>query len=276
MFDESDVVDGRIAITVVATDLKGAADTLTFFVNVSDETRFTANIRVENRFGAFQEMRFGVGGVTLATTGDGTDGNAFGVLDSNYCEYELPPVPPVDVFDARWTIPERNGTLRNIYPFSNEPGEAIYRARFQAGGETGQSSNNYPIRISWCRADIPEIDAENPGSYYIRDDISNGSIFSFNMKTGEGNAAADIIHATDGACDTIIINRDALEGFIIVYDFTTSVDGGEMTMSNVLAVTNTKPNPFNTSTTITFNVPTSSNVTVESIRCCRFKSGNTC
>ena len=263
-FDASDVVDGRIRIVVVATDKKGASDTLEYIVAISDETRFTAEIRVENRFGAFQEMKFGVGGVTAATTGDGTDGNPFGMLDSNYCEYELPPVPPIDVFDARWTIPERNGTLRSIYPFSSEPGEAIYRARFQAGGETGQSSNNYPIRVSWCRSEIPEPNAENPGSYYIRDDISNGAIFSFNMKTGEGNHAADIIHATDGSCDTIIINRDALEGFIIVYDFTTNVDDNDnMTLSNVLAVTNAKPNPFNTSTTITFNVPTSSNVTVE-------------
>ena len=258
------VENGRLTITVVVTDARGATDTLTYKVAVSAQTRFTADVRVENRYGAFDILTFGVGGSEPATRGDGTDATApFGKLDSNYCEFELPPVPYIDIFDARWTIPNRNGVDRNIYPFSTEPGEAIYRARFQAGGETGQSSAYYPVKISWCRADIPEVTAENPGSYYIRDDISNGANFSFNMKTGEGRSAADIIHDTDGACDTIVISRDALKGFIIVYDFTTDVAEGNETMTNVLAITKTAPNPFAASTMISFNVPTTKVVTVE-------------
>ena len=84
------------------------------------------------------------------------------------------------------------------------------------------------------------------------------------MKTGEGRAATDILHRTDGACDTIVINRDALEGFIIVYDFTTDVqDDDNMTMSNVLAITSATPNPFSSSTNIALNVPTTSQLTVE-------------
>ena len=256
--------DGKIEIVVVVTDDCGLSDTLTYTVAISDETRFTADVRVENRFGAFQVLTFGVEGPAPASTGDASDGQPFGKLDSNYCEFELPPVPYIDVFDARWTIPERNGILRTIYPFSTDPGEFVYRARFQAGGETGQSSAYYPVSVSWCRDEIPEKTAENPGSYYIRDDISNGAIFSFNMKTGEGRAATDILHRTDGACDTIVINRDALEGFIIVYDFTTDVqDDDNMTMSNVLAITSATPNPFSSSTNIALNVPTSSQLTVE-------------
>lgn len=256
------VENGRIRVVVEVSDRVGIKDTLTYLVAVSDSTRFTVDMRVENNLGAYQELVWGVGGPTEATRGD--EDGAYGKLDSNYCEYELPPVPYIDVFDARWTIPNRNGVLRNIYPYSNSPGEAIYRARFQAGGETGQSSAYYPVKVSWCRADLPTYDATNaPGSYYIRDDISNGANFAYNMKTGEGRSAADIEHKTDGSCDTLIIKRDALRGFIIVYDYTTSVDDEDMAISNVLAITKTAPNPFASNTTITFNVPNSTLVTVE-------------
>jgi hypothetical protein len=252
---------GRIRIEVEVSDKVGIKDTLVYYVAVSADTRFTVDMKVENNLGAYQELVWGVGGAEPATRGD--EDGAYGKLDSNYCEYELPPVPYIDVFDARWTIPNRNGVQRNIYPFSTDPGEAIYRARFQAGGETGQSSAYYPVKVSWCRADLPEKDASNPGSYYIRDDISNGANFAYNMKTGEGSSAADIEHKTDGSCDTLIIKRDALKGFIIVYDYTTSVEDGDMTLSNVLAITKTAPNPFSSNTTISFNVPTTSQVAVE-------------
>jgi len=263
-----DIVDGRITVKVIVTDKHGAADTLVYKIAVSDGTRFTADVKVINNFGAYQVLTFGLGGTAIATRGD--ESGAYGKLDSNYCEYELPPVPYIDVFDARWTIPNRNGILRSIYPFSSDPGEAIYRARFQAGGETGQASNYYPVTVTWCRDEIPAADATNPGSYYIRDDISNGAIFAYNMKTGEGRGAADILHnpgdpANAGPCDTLVIIRDALKGFIIVYDFTTDVNEGEQELSitNVLAVTKSAPNPFTTSTSVTFFTPTSANVKVE-------------
>lgn len=253
-------VDGRVVIRIVVTDAAGATDTLSYAVAVSAATRFTAPVRVENNLGAFQVLTFGVGGDDAATRGD--EDGSFGKLDSNYCEYELPPVPYIDVFDARWTIPNRNGVLRNIYPFSPTAGEAIYRARFQGGGENGQSSATYPVRISWCRADIPAVDANNPGSYYIRDDISNGALFSYNMKTGNGRSAADIGHKTDGSCDTLVISRDALQGFIIVYDFTTAVTETEAPTAD-LAITSAAPNPFSESTMITFSTPVTQLVSVE-------------
>ena len=239
---------------------------LVYEVAVSAKTRFVVDVRVENNLGAFQTLQWGIGDVEIATTG--YDLGSYGKLDSNYCEYELPPVPYIDIFDARWTIPNRNGITRSIYPFENtQPGEAIYRARFQAGGENGQSSVNYPVFISWCRTNIPAVSATNPGSYYIRDDQSNGALFSYNMKTGEGRSASDIQHRTSGttgsSCDTLIISRDAIRGFIIVYDFTSDVGDEDAVSMNDLAITNTAPNPFSTSTAITFNVPSATNVTVE-------------
>jgi hypothetical protein len=262
---EGTPVDGRITIAVVVTDKAGIKDTLVYQIAVSDSTRFTADVKVENNFGAFQVLTFGVGGTAIATRGD--ELSSFGKLDSNYCEYELPPVPPIDVFDARWTIPTRNGILRSIFPFMTVPGEGIYRARFQAGGEQGSASNYFPVKITWCRDEIPAKDAANPGSYYIKDDLSNGAIFRFNMKTGGGYSAADILHLHDttnpNSCDTLIVSRTTIPGFIIVYDFTTDVNDRELTITNVLSLTDAVPNPFTTSTSITFNNPTPSNISVD-------------
>ncbi|MBU3740754.1 MAG: T9SS type A sorting domain-containing protein [Candidatus Kapabacteria bacterium] len=251
---------GRLKIVVRVTDKQGATDDLIYYVSVSAETRFTNVIRVTNTNGAFQDLTWGVGGTEVATRGD--EQGSYGKLDSNYCEYEIPPVAYVDVFDARWTIPNRTGTLRNIYPFSNDPGEAIYRSRFQAGGEIGQASNYYPVKISWCRATIPAKDATNPGTYYIRDDFSStGSLFSYNMKTGAGTSVSDIYHTTDGSCDTLTIVRTTVEGFVIVYDFTTSVD--EESDMTVLGINNATPNPLRDNTVITYTTPDNSNVKVE-------------
>ena len=252
------IVDGRIRIVVVVTDRQGAKDTLIYSVSVSDATRFSADVRVENNFGAFQVLSFGVGGSTIATRGD--EQTSFGKLDSNYCEFELPPVPYIDVFDARWTVPTRNGIIRNIHPFSNAAGQSTYNARFQAGGETGQSSNYYPVKISWCRADIPAKDANNPGSYYIRDDQSNGQLFDFNMKTGAGNSVPGVIKRGGPDCDTLVITQTSIEGFVIVYDFTSPVQEDDMT---VFGINRISPNPFTSSSTISFNVPTTSKVTIE-------------
>ncbi len=258
---QGNIVDGRIRIVVVVTDRQGAKDTLIYSVSVSDETRFAATIRVENNLGAFQNLTFGVGGTTVATRGD--EQSSFGKLDSNYCEYELPPVPYIDVFDARWTIPTRNGAIRNIHPFSNVAGQSIYQGRFQAGGETGQSSNYYPVKITWCKDQIPAKDVNNPGSYYIRDDQSNGQLFDFNMKTGAGRSIPSVqkIEGPGSDCETLVINLTSIEGFLIVYDFTSPVNEEEI--ASTFGISKVAPNPFSGSTSITFNVVNTSKVSVD-------------
>lgn len=256
-----DTETGRLKIVVEVTDRDGSKDTLTYYVSVSDETRFSADVRVENAVGSFQILTFGVQGTTIATRGD--EDGFYGKLDSNYCEYELPPVPLPDIFDARWTIPTRQGILRNIYPFSNQPGEAAFRARFQAGGDNSNSSEFYPVKLSWCSADIPARDNDNPGSYFIRDDVSNGAIFNYNMKLGNGRSTSDVLHTVDGSdCHTLTILLNSLAGFVIVYDFTTPVEE-ETPTSSALAIVETAPNPFSQSTAITFNATGTTKVTVE-------------
>jgi predicted outer membrane repeat protein len=259
---QGNIENGRIKVRIEVTDRQGEKDTLTYSVAVSAQTRFSADIRIENAIGGWQTLTFGVSGTEIATRGD--EPATFGRLDSNYCEYELPPVPFIDVFDARWTIPTRNGIVRNIHPYSNTAGESIFQGRFQAGGENGVSSSYYPVKLSWCRTQIPARDASNPGSYYIRDDQSNGGLFAYNMKTGEGRSIASVQHRVSAAgdCDTLVITSTAIEGFIIVYDFTTDVENGE-DVPTALAITATAPNPFTTSTSISFAVPTPSMVAVD-------------
>jgi predicted outer membrane repeat protein len=251
--------DGRVRIVVRVTDKQGESADLTYFVTVSAETRFTNVIRVENNLGAFQDLTWGVGGTQLATRGD--EDGTFGQLDSNYCEFEIPPVTYLDVFDARWTVPARTGVLRNIYPFSNQPGEAVYRATYQPGGENGQTSLAFPIKITWCRESIPDRSTASPGSFQIRDASSNGNFFRFDMKTGQGFAAGGFVKKEGNGCDTIIVTETTIGGFIIVYDFTTSVDDAGNEVS--LAITGTVPNPFSESTRIDFTSPGTRKVAVE-------------
>jgi len=59
-----------------------------------------------------------------------------------------------------------------------------------------------------------------------------------------------------------VITSTAIEGFIIVYDFTTDVENGEETPST-LSITGTAPNPFTTSTAVNFTVPTTSKVSID-------------
>lgn len=259
------VVDGRIRIRVRVTDSQGASDTLEYDVAVSAETLCLADVRVENNNGAFQTLTFGLGTSAVAATVGDEVGN-YGQLDAAYCEYELPPVPYIDIFDARWTIPNRQGILRNIFPQVNTgSSNSVYRARFQAGGETGQSSAYYPVKLIWKKSQICDRTSTTPGSYYLRDDVSNGALFSYNMKTGNGTSASDIRHSvsSDGETDTLTIIRDAVQGFIIVYDHTTDVNEEPVAGDNTLQITSANPNPFVANTEITFNVPTTQLVTVE-------------
>lgn len=258
--------NGRVRLVVRVSDAQGAADTLVYYVTVSATTRFTNTVRVSRSSvdSAYQDLIWGVGGTEIATRGD--EAGFFGKLDSNYCEYELPPVPAdANAFDARWTIPGRQGTLRNIFPYNNtDAGEAAYRARFRPGSQgADDESDVFPIRITWCRESIPANDGvNNRGTYSIRDGSSNGGFFNINMKTGVGFTSTEIQHLTDGSCDTILIFNTSIDGFIIVYDFLTSVDN-TTDVASTLSITQTAPNPFRENTMIEFATPSARKISVE-------------
>lgn len=266
-----DPVDGKVTIKILVKDSKNQTDTLEFRLQLSLATDFVCPITIKNNLGATKVLEFGTAPVG-ATTGDGTDGEALGTIDYDLCEYEIPPFPPNDVFDARWTIPSKNGIYRNIYPraISNVVKSYIYNATIQAGGENSGTGLNFPVTISWAPADVP---APVPGStnnpagskWYIRDATSNGGFFSFDMnKPEDGQYAANIAAGRRaGATDTfdIVILTPEISAFIILHDWSNSVDGrNELTETKV---TNVMPNPVRSTTSISFDLKESNFVTME-------------
>lgn len=258
--------DGKITIQIKVTDSKGEEKILTYRLKVSDKTDFTVTVRVQNHKGAYQDLVWGV--ARTATRGDGfTPGDTVGQLDPNFCEYELPMRPPTDIFDARWIIPNTNGITRNIYPRANATdGEWVYTAVFQSGGEAGNTSNHYPVTLSWNMSDVPDkTDAtKNPtgASWFIRDAHSNGNIFNYNMNTGNGESSPDISGKAEGTTFKITINRDVVTSFLIICDWqsdvATPVDG------NVeFGIQSVSPNPFANSTNIKFGLTASTKVKID-------------
>jgi len=264
----ADIKDGKVTIKVQITDDE-ITKILEYKLNVSEATDFIVPVTVANNDvrGAFQVLYFGT--AKNATTGEKT--GEIGKLDSNYCEYELPPVPPRDVFDARWTIALTNGIIRNIFPQAvpKDNNQAIYKARFQAGFLGGNGNSAYPVTITWDRSDVPSrTDAtKNPSgaSWWIADNISNGQFFKYNMNTGIGRNSATIVdYSATGSKSTVRVNKDDIDGFIITYDFTSDVEEQPVTgMPVSFELSEASPNPFNNSTSIVMGVPTSSNVNVE-------------
>lgn len=254
--------DNRVTIIVRATDNNGNTFDIPIKIKVSNETNFSAPIRVSNSIGAFQSMSFGIG--SNATTGDGTDGRENGTLDPNYCEFELANYPPLDAFDARWTIPTINGTTRSIYPAQISQ-DQIWVGKIQPGGETGGTSNYYPIKITWNLADVPapsNTNANPTGSvFYLRDATSNGGLFNINMNTGESRLTQGFVYDENGGTATLTINQASIDAFIIYRDWQNSVT--ETSLDIVTEVTDVTPNPVNNEAVINFNLNKSNNVQIQ-------------
>jgi hypothetical protein len=174
---------GRIRVVIKVVDRAGATDTLGYEVAVSEPIIVFMPLQIRNTRavgGGFASQELVLGIARRATTGQ--DPSALGLLDSNFCEFELPPVPPLPVFDARWVVPTRTGTLRNIYPENPSAGQPdlTWIATFQPGYEEDSASAipSYPIIISWSIADA--------GTFPIGRDVKimdrlDGAIFDVDL-----------------------------------------------------------------------------------------------
>ncbi|GJQ64546.1 MAG: hypothetical protein SCALA702_35990 [Melioribacteraceae bacterium] len=100
--------------------------------------------------------------LTIGMDGLGTDG-----IDDDLGEYELPPVPPAGVFDARLILPSNVPSPVDIRGLNNE--EAEWVVKFQP------STAGYPFALSWDNTDFPD------GSFMMVDPFG-GSIVNVNMK----------------------------------------------------------------------------------------------
>ena len=260
--------DGRITVQIKATDAEGETTIMRFRLKLSDPTYFTAPVTVTNSIGAFQVLEFGIA-ESRVSTGDGRDGEDVGKLDHNYCEYELPPYPQQDVFDARWTLPTINGILRSIYPVSGDDSDLIYVAQIQAGGESGQTAINYPVTISWDITTVPDATdkARNPqgSTWYLRDPVSDGSYFHIKMSDPSVRSISPT-YATfniQGNIATLTITDATIKAFVIYNDVMSDVEDTQAITTN--SITNVSPNPVNGESVITFNLNKAANVEFELI-----------
>ena len=262
--------NGKIIVRIKATDNAGNETTIEVAFRYSLQPDFLSTITVANNNGSVQVLEWGTAEKTTdkpVSTGDGNDGFNIGYLDDNYCEYEIPPTPDKKVFDARWTIPTRTGTLRNIQPRAT-PGQAcelVYKSTFQTGGNVDATgtSNFVPLKISWDKSIIPGKDNStiNPAgsSWYLRDANSNGNIFGINMATGEGSIMGDHSLTVDGNIVTVQLNSVVTVGFNIVFDCTSGVEDGSLNAG----IQTVSPNPVSNYSTVSFGVAEYGNVTIE-------------
>lgn len=267
-FNLENTADGKIDLQLQITDSQGNIKILDYILRYSDKADFISHITVANSKGAYQNLEWGTALNTTdapVTTGDESLLPSAKHLDRNYCEYELPPLPYTDIFDARWFIPTTKGTLRNIHPRANGGilGQDVFRAVFKSGGEDGTVSSHYPIYISWYKSEIPAKDdnVKNPNgsTWYIMDPLSNGGYFSYNMKTGKGTSSSDIYITDDGDQVKIIINKE-LPGFNIRYDYASDVTTDETLETSINNVT---PNPVDNNSNINFSLRSTSNVKID-------------
>jgi hypothetical protein len=239
--------DGKVTIKIIVDDGE-VSDTLIYRLRISEETDFVCPILIENNMGANQILSFGTA-PRDATTGDGLDAEPVGTLDSNFCEFELPPLPPLDVFDVRWTISTKHGIIRNIFPRAqvDKLEERYYRAKIQAGGENGNTAPAYPVVLSWNKDDIPDksdVTINPAGSqWFIRDAISDGSIFNINMKTGLGQAVSYIV-VENGPEVKIRIQDNIIDAFVILYDWASPVNEPIAGLPQECKIISVSPNPF--------------------------------
>ncbi len=263
--------DGKVTIIIKVTDKDGAEKELPFRLKLMEEADFLCDIIIENHLGAMETLTWGTA-ARNASTGDADDGNPLGMLDSNYCEYDLPPLPPLDVFDARWTIPTRNGTLISVFPQApGQEGTYVYRASFQAGGENGQTSPAYPVTLKWKKSQIPPMDNNevNPsgGSWYLKDAQSNGNIFRVDMRDpnyNDPNIASYIELTEDGEYTVLSIKQNEIDAFLIIYDWTTPVET-QVGLPTVAKVNSVSPNPYSNTgdVTVGFQIPRSGKIALD-------------
>lgn len=260
------IKNGKLNIRIQITDGEETRF-LEYTIAVSEPTDFTVPITVRNneQIDGLQVLTFGT--ARNATVGE-FGGQQDAKLDSNYCEYELPPLPPRDAFDARWTIAKTNGILRNIFPTAvpKDSSVAIYKARFQAGNLTGSGTAAYPVEISWNTDDVPGRNepTRNPAgsSWHIRDAVAAGAHFDYNMKLAIGRHAATCDFKQQGSICTITIYQDIIDGFIIYYDFVSDVNEPVPGLPSEVSISENTPNPFNATTQFNIAIPSTANVTV--------------
>lgn len=138
----------------------------------------------------------------------GTAAGATDGIDPQFGEEEVPPLPPLGVFDVRWRITGTEGTKRDIRDTLGGPRtQIIYRGALQPG------DGGYPIVLRWRHSDLPS------GTFTLRD--GPGMVyFNVNMKLQ----------------DSIVITNEDVISFQLVYDATDVVYAAVQQNWNIISV----------------------------------------
>jgi len=171
----------------------------------------------------------------------GIDPTATDSIDINLGEFDLPPFPPAGVFDVRWILPIGNfsGVLSswNDYRFGGGAPFAdtiVYRLKYQ--GKEGADT----MFFAW---DFP------PAVTARLQDIATGQIIDVTM-VGSGVYGLANFGALNQMMFTVYYN--ILPSDVITYKVPV-----EFTLSQ------NYPNPFNPVTTVQFQVPKTTNITIK-------------
>lgn len=250
-----------IYIGVEVRDAAGNVDTVYYRIHLGDKPTFECAIMVSNLETSThpedqQILCFGAGRF-------GTDS-----LDVRYCEFELPPPGPQQVFDSRWELPgggSLKGTDVDIRRDTNQYTNVAWQVRLQAGNEGG--SFLFPLRICWSTKCLDTANMGNVrGDFYLRH--PEVSPFSINMRTGNGpidNTAYTLMRIGADSMCLEIRDVNLANAFIVFQPSLSDVESGPAPRTFALAA-NT-PNPFTPSmhsvTVVNFEVAERSNVSIE-------------
>ncbi len=259
--------DDKVTIVVRVTDKDGEETEYEYKVRVSEETDFVSTLTIRNNLGSVEKLQWGTApSASDPTTGDGNGPGEIGDIDEDLCEFEIPPLPPNDIFDARWSLLTMNGLLRSIFPRGPQNTEGIYEwlGLIQPGGENGRHGPAYPLVIEWNADEIPAKDDANlnpnGSSWYIRDANTKGNYFNINMKDGDiakWSSQVDFTKPADNdGIGRIVIMTQAVDKFIITYDWMSPVAEPIAGLPDNVVIDQVSPNPYETGDMrIRFGIP---------------------
>jgi hypothetical protein len=244
---------GNLWIKLAARDSYGRTDTLRYYIAVSRKPAFmmpvTISVHDTDRNVTMSQTLY----LGLDTMGDATSGYErpqVGQIDTFYCEYELPPLPPIEIFDARWQVITKNGLIRSIHPTPVNSGDTI--APWVAMIQLGRHENGsliYQPTISWSVEDAARFNI----SLLFKD--IRGEFFSVNMATAEYHEEEPTLTLRQTG-DTIraTLPDYTRQGFQITATFIPADVVERISVSGESEILSVQPNPLRTGSTIRYSV----------------------
>ncbi len=234
----------------------GNTDTLVYKIYVGDVPTFECAVYVSNKLDTLLHPNVDIQRLCFGAGPGGHDS-----LDIRYCEFEIPPQPYQSTFDARWELPvggSLKGSLIDIRRDTAQFTTVTWQISFNAGADNGNYL--YPITICW-RPSCLDTTGSFVGNFYLVHETNNQE-FSIDMKTGAGNIDPTFYTLNKISADSLCLEiRDKTQkGARIIFVPPKSDVTSAPALKNSLE---NYPNPFSSSTRITFSVAERSTVNIE-------------